>query len=394
VVPHIRGSFIGVGTAGNQIVTDLCNYFGETMQGISFLNIDTMARSSSETISEITAKGVRFYYHTIGNPSIGGSLYCGLGEKAALADEQMESYLHMSGIRIDDPSQVIFACAATGGGTGSGIAPAVINLSKLCNPEASTVAMAVTPSGNEAEHAQMNAFYAMSKLLAWGPTTNADIILVLNYDKLRHIRGVGRSGKEFKAGEVASYLLWLLQLNLYQSGVVRMCRLSRGAKIQAFVPCVAIGRSMEIFGTLGNVLESAAAYPLAEIDFESVLASYLLLRIPKSIAGKFPDEMVTEEFEAWNGKHIPNVSTSLVQIIHTDERSDRIDVCILLGGNDVGVIMKDAIAGYRRFKTSLTAPEQWDEYGLSEKAIGEAEQVIQAYDTGMEKLRKRNYGET
>jgi len=389
VVPHIRGSYLGIGTVGDEIVNNLCNFFGEDMQGVAFLNIDSMKSSKDKTASEATSRGVRFYQHSIGDTSAGGSIYCGLGEKAALQNDQIESYLHMSGIRNEDTSQTVFVTAAFGGGTGSGATPVLVNLCKLCNQEISTLALAITPSRNEADHSHLNAFYGVSRLLTLNGKPSTDTILVLNYDKLRHIRGVGRSGKEFKAGEVASYLLRLFQLNLRHSGVVRMCRLNRGTKIQAFVPCVAIGRSMEIFGNLANVLESAAAYPLADIDFNHVIASYLLIRIPRSISKEFPDETVTEEFEAWNKKYIPNMSSSLVQIIHTDERSDRIDVCIMLGGVNAEEIIADTITGYQRFRSSVINPSQWEEYGLSEQSINEAEQIIKNYDSNMDGLRNR-----
>lgn len=388
IVPHIGGSFIGVGTAGGEIVTNLGNFFGEDMPGVSFLTVDSMAGSGAETGGRLTATGIRFYQHAIGDTAIGGNIYCGLGERAASQDDQLESYLHMSGIRSEDSSQAVFVTAAGGGGTGSGVGPAMIHLCRLCNQDVSTVALFILPSSSEADHSHLNAFYGVSRVLVAGGQPNADMALLLNYDKLRRIRGVGRSGKEFKADELVSYLLWLFHLDLHNSGIIRMCRLSKGSKIQVFVPCVAIGRSIEIFGNLGNILESAAAYPLAEIDFSSIMSSYLLVRIPRAIAHDFPDEVITEEFEAWNSKHIPNVSSTLVQVLHTDERSDRIDVCILLGGADVGEILKSTISGYRRFKSSLRGSAQWEEYGLSEGAINEAEQVIAGYDELMEELRQ------
>jgi len=392
VVPHIGGSFIGIGTAGGEIINNLSNFFGEEMPGVSFLNIDSMVNVRPETTDDTGPRGLRFYQYAVGDTSVGGTIYCGLGEQAALQDDQLESYLHMSGIRSDDSSQAVFVTAAVGGGTGSGVGPVMVNLCRLSNQDVSTLAVAIAPSRSEADHSHLNAFYGISKLIAIGGKANADMVILLNYDKLRHIRGVGRSGREFKADEVVSYLLWLFQLNLHRSGVIRMCRLSRGAKIQAFVPCLAIGRSIEIFGNLANVLESAAAYPLAEIDFNSVMASYLLLRIPRGVSADFPDEVVTEEFEAWNRKHIPNVSSSLIQILHTNERSDRIDVCILLGGNDIGASIKDTITGYHRFKASLKASAQWEEYGLFEKGIAEVEQAIENYDGKIGELRESKSG--
>ncbi len=390
VVPYIESSFVGIGTMGNQVITDLYGVFGDEVIGVSFLNIDSMVNGN--TIPEINTKGVRFYQHIISEAAVGGMIYCGLGERAASQDAQLQSYLHMSGIRREDPGQTIFISNAVGGGTGSGVGPIMVNLSKSCNPRASVVAVTVIPSTSEADHIHLNAFCGLAKSIRFDGDINADMVLLVNYDKLRHLRGVGRSGEELKADKVITYMLRLFALNLYQSGIIRMCRISRGTKIQVFVPCLAIGRSIEIFGDLANILESAGAYPMADIKFENVMSSYLILRVPRTLSADFTEEIVSEAFEKWNRKHVPSISSSLVQILKTDERSDRIDVCILLGGDDLSNSITDTIGGYRRFKASLSNEAQWDEYGLSTEASNEAEQIIDAYDKNMQVLRSSKTG--
>jgi len=210
---------------------------------------------------------------------------------------------------------------------------------------------------------------------------------------LRHLRGVGRSGEDLKADGVIIYLLRLFKLNLFQSGIIRMCRISRGARTQVFIPCLAIGRSMGIFGNLTNVLKSAGTYPLADVSLENVTASYLILRIPRGLAAEFTREVVSQEFEAWNRNNVPNVTSSLVQILQTEEQSDRIDACILLGGDDLDTAIQGTVEGYQRFKSTVEKSARWEDYGLTSKGISEAEQVIGAYNLAMQEV-KGNRGKT
>ena len=390
VVPHIKGSFVGVGAKGGQVVSDLYDSFGDEVSGLSFLNVGSA--ESLAGVPEIHSRGARFYRYAISETAVGGTIYCGFGEQAASRDTRLESYLHMSGVRADDASQTIFITASVGGGTGGGVAPKLVNLCKTFNRKVSTLAVVTTPSSSEADHSHLNAFHGISRLITFDEEPNADMILLLNHDRLRHVRGVGRTGEDLQADDVVTYLLRLFELNLDRSGTIRMCRISRGAKIQVFVPCLAIGRSLEIFGNLANVLESAGIYPLASIDFDHVMASYLILRIPRGLASDFPERKVTKEFEAWNKRHLPAVSSSLVQVLQTGEQSDRIDACILLGGDHLGNMIAENIDGYHRFKTSLVKSSQWEEYGLSERSSTEAEQVIDNYDEIMQALWESRMG--
>lgn len=383
-VPHIDGCAIGVGSVGSQIITDLCYSFSSEVTGVSFLNIDSMPASEEPVAEKVRA---RFHHHTVGQPSIGGMIYAGLGEQAALEDDHLRSFLELSGIRPEDPGQTLFLTAAIAGGTGGGVAPILADLGRASNAKASLMAVAISPGPSEADHVHMNAFYAMSRLVKSESASGVDMIVLVNHEKLRQLRGVGRSGEDLRADRVVTHLLRLFQLDLHHSGIIRMCRVSRGMKAQVFVPCVAIGRSMEIFGSLGNVLESAWAYPLAAVQPANVMSSYLLLRVPGRLKKDFSEEVVTEEFEAWNKRHVPAISSSLVQVLHTEEQSDRLDACILLGGDDLAVALRETLDGHRRFKAHVEKSAEWEEYGLSSEKVAAAEQIIQEYDRSMQELR-------
>ncbi|MDY6911656.1 MAG: hypothetical protein SVM79_04785 [Chloroflexota bacterium] len=390
IVPHINGILIGTGTIGKQIVTDFYNLYGSENSWVSFLNIDSI--ESANITPEIKNKGVKFHQYEIGEIAMGGTIYCGRGEQAALQDRRLESYLHLSGIRREDANQAMFITSALGGGTGSGVGPVVVNLCRTVNPDASIAAITITPSRDEADHTHLNAYYGLSRLLSFDLVINANMIVLLDYDRLRQIRGVGRSGEDLKTEKVAAYLLRLMELNLYQSGIIRMCRMSKGMKIQVFVPCLAIGRSMEIFGNLTNVLESAGIFPMAKVNMENVMASYLILRVPSGFAKHFPEGMVAKEFDDWNRRHVPSLSSSLVQILQTDEESDRIDACIFLGGDNLSTAIGSTINGYQEFKAYLEKSERWEECGLTPEKLLKAEQTIASYDETMQELRSNKTG--
>ncbi|MFO8010158.1 MAG: hypothetical protein R6U89_05020 [Dehalococcoidia bacterium] len=385
-VPHIIGSFIGVGKRGSQVVADLYQTFGDETPGVSYLNIESIKGQSN--MPALPVGQTRFYRYTISETAVGGIIYCGIGERAASKDTHLESYLRMSGIRSDDPGQAIFLAGAVGGGAGSGVGPVLARAVKSLNHRASVLAVATVPSANEADYSHFNAFYGLARLLGVDGDANVDMLLVLDYDRLRHIRGVGRSGEELIADQVITYLLRLFERDLNQSGVIRMSKISKGSKIQVFVPCLAIGRSMEIFGSLTNVLESAGAYPMAQIDYKNVMASYLTLRVPERLEADFPERMVVKEFELWNARHCPSVTSNMVQILPTGEQSDRVDACILLGGDNLSTTIRETVVGYKRFKSSLETPSEWEQCGLSAQSAAEAENMIEQYDRDIQLLRE------
>jgi len=379
----VSGSFIGLGTAGERILQDLYVTHGSMLPDASYLALDSLDKPDSPS----RIHGPRIHYFRIGGGSAEGLTYCGLAEQVAMGDRQLDHHLRRGGIRKTDSRQSIVVIGGIGGGTASGMAAHVMTSCKAINAEASTIALLVTPSGNEADHIHFNALYGISSLLPRDLRPSTDMVWLVNYDKLKRTRGISRSGEELTLEALLSYLMYFLGLGLAETGLRQMIRLSRGVNIQAFVPCLAIGRSMEIFGSLPNVLESAVSFPLAEINMEHVMASYLLLRVPGRLSDEFPDGRVGEEFYAWNKRHVPAVRTSVVQIVRSEERSDRVDACVLLGGDLLARSIGDTQQGFRRFRAYLEESVQWETCGLSQEKILEAERIVSAYDERMRKFR-------
>ncbi|MFP4642076.1 MAG: hypothetical protein ACOC7P_00365 [Chloroflexota bacterium] len=386
IVPRVHGCFIGVGTKGNELI-DLFyrTYSGSSEEELSFFNID--AKISPSVVSSERAIASNYRNYSIAQSDTGGFIYCGLAEKAASQDTQLNSYLVHSGVREKDSSQAIFVTTAIGGATGSGIAPVVNNYSRTQNPEVSTVAIAIVPSEDEADSVHLNAFYAISRLLTLESNPNTDLILLLSYDRLKRVKGIGIHGEELVLEQMIGYLLNLLRLDLSQLGIGQIARMSKGLMIQVFVPCLAIGRSMKIFGNVTNVLDSALAYPLGEINPASVMVSYLILRRPGGVAKEYPDELIINEFDKWNRKHFPALRASMAHIVDSEDHSDRVDACVLLGGDKVSVTMEATEKSYRRFKSYLKQSVQWEQYGLSEEKLDEAERVVRSYDNTMDSLK-------
>ena len=382
ITKPITESFIGLGTGGKRILQDLYVTYGNVLPDNSYLVIDSLDKPD---MSFRTASPLVHYYR-IGHGLAEGLTYCGLAEQAAMGDRLLDHHLRRGGIRKADPRQSVVLVGGVGGGTASGTTAHVMTSCRSINPEASMVALLVMPSVNDADNIHFNALYGISNLLYRNSRPNTGMIWLVNYDKLSQTRGIGRSGEELTSEGLLSHLMYFLGLVLAETGLRHMIRLSQGMNIQAFVPCLAIGRSMEIFGSLPNVLESAVIFPLVKVDMEHVMASYLLLRVPGRLSDNFSHGRVAEEFYAWNKRHMPAVRTSIVQVVHSEERSDRVDACVLLGGDLLATSIGDTLQGFRRFRASMEESAQWETCGLSREKVLEAEKVVGDYDKRMQKL--------
>ncbi|MFQ5825792.1 MAG: hypothetical protein ACE5IA_00410 [Dehalococcoidia bacterium] len=387
-----RNVFMGVGSIGGVIVHDFHEAYGETVSSASFLVVDSIEEGEPAPPDSGVAKGMVTLNYNIVGPTGGGMTYGGLAQRIALADPGLDDSVRRSGVRETDERQAIFLISALGGGTGSGVGPVVGSKCAALNPEASVVAIAIIPSSDEADHIQFNAYSGVSRLLRFSDETAADMILMLDYDRLRQIRGVGRGGVELRSEALAVTMLKCLvgegSRSEGQVDPTRIARMSRAMKVQMFIPCLAIGRSMAIFGNLANVLESALAFPLAMLDRNTVTISYLFLRVPQRLARLFHREFVREEFDRWNKDSLPNIRESLFDLAYLDDPSDRVDACLLLGGSYVDLALGPAKRGFARFRNYLSRGGQWESCGVDPAKVQEALDVIGLYDQRLKELRE------
>lgn len=376
--PKVATIYYATGGRGSAIVHELqtlISSFGKT----SFCYFD----SSTEDLAKITEGDSSVRTHKVGSMSAGGMVYCGLGEAAAASDGGLVDELYLSGCREQDQSQILFFVSSLGGGTASGVGPYILTTCKRINPNATAIVITVLPSGDEPMQAHFNAYYGVSNLLAAEGKPLADLLVVLDYDRLRQTRAVGKGGRELRLEYIATYLLKLMGVTFSESTVMPLIRTVRGLGIQVVIPCLAFGRSMNIFGNLTNVLESALILPLAPLEASRVTFSCLLLSIPRRLAKSFPSNSVSEEFQGWNKKHFPGLRASMFHIAQGEELSDRVDCCVLLGGNSLDTTMHKTRLGYESFKTFLEVSGQWANCGVNPRRLKAAEEAMSRYDLAL-----------
>lgn len=375
--------FIGVGTAGKNILHEFAHTTPKTA-GVSYLSVDAPEEKDA-------AKGKVPYipgrdYVLKGYP-LGGGLYASIGRQVALKDGGLPDFLKKAGISQADEHQNIIVVAGMGGGTGSGVGPFVIYTVKETNPRAHTFALAVSPSRAETDQYHFNAYSGISSLLHFEDKPNADVIVILNYDELQRVTGVGPSGDEIKGEGLILALLRMLGLDIGHAGATRLARLSQDLGIQAYVPCLGMGRSMEIFGSLSNILESASLLPMGPIDKASVMAAYLLIRISDRLSDMLPDRVVNELFDKWAKTNFPQLKASLCLITRLEELSDRVDVCILLGGDSLDNTLGETKKGYQRFWAYLQKAGQLGKIGLDTPTLETISGNIEHYNNNLLRWR-------
>ncbi|MDP2719552.1 MAG: hypothetical protein Q8P44_06970 [Dehalococcoidia bacterium] len=376
--PKVATVYYGIGGHGCATVRQLQN-LTPTSPRISFCYLD----SSTEDLSRISEGNSSIITYSVGSINTGSAVFCGLGEMAAARDDGLVDQLYRSGCREPDENQILFFVSALGGGTGSGLGPQIVAACKRINSKSTTIAISVLPSANEPPQAHFNAYYGVSKLLAVDNIPLTEMLVLLDHDRLRQTRGVGKGGSELKMESIVTAFLKLLGVTFTHTSLIPISKTLTGLGIQAVIPCLAMGRSVNIFGSLTNVLDSALVVPLAPLEPSRVTFSCLLLSIPQRLGHMFPANGVSQEFQGWNVKHFPGLRASEFQIAQTEELSDRVDCCILLGGNSLDSTMNKAIKGFESFKGFCDASMevgQWANCGLSPEKVKLAEETVRQYD--------------
>lgn len=392
-----RMVFVGVGDQGCKLIGELHHSCSEALPDSEFLMIESSGEVAQGTGAESsqTPAGDHALPHLSqhllpASPSrqIG---YFGLGERLAASDPHLDDRLLRSGIRPSSNTQTIFVVSALGGGTGSGAAPYTLRKAKTLNPHCRSLVVAMMPSADEPHSAHFNAFCSLSRFLGTDTDPLADIILLADHDRLVGIRGVGAAGEEIARETLLSHLLAALAGATTEGGSSEadpsyLAKMSSSTGIQVFVPCLAIGRSLEIFGTMEKVLDSALSSPLAPIDNESVVLSFMLVQIPNRMPASLHEKTLRSQLNRWNSERFPRLKGSVLHLSRTERTSDRVDLCLLLGGTKLAVTTKRAEQGFHGFK-SVVARKSWEqEFGMSSETVLEMEQVIKGYDAKLDEM--------
>jgi hypothetical protein len=362
----------GVGPFGARIVTSLRRKPAKDPQ-TAHVTLDMPGSENNDA-----ADSEPFFSLRVGGPVAGSSVFCGRCEEIAEGDTSVSSLASNAGIREVDENQAIVLALSLGEGPGSGVAPVFLKRSYSFNPRSSAFAVAVLPATNDSLHSHINAFYGLSRLVGSTHDRGVDAVIALDYDRLRKVRGVGLVGEELKMETLVESLTALLAITLSPPNASRFASMSRWMRTPLLVPCLGLGHSLEIFGSLDHILESCIAYPLCSISPDDVIVSEVLLKIPRQLAGSFPEAMLAEDIASFNQHHFRNVKASLFKASFVEQEHDRIDACILLGAKDLTNALANTTSAFQEFRDGVTDPEQWHVYGLDEGRIAAAERTMAA----------------
>jgi hypothetical protein len=219
------------------------------------------------------------------------------------------------------------------------------------------------------------------------------LIIILDFGKLNQVKGVGKKGEELKGAALIPYLIATLvnagsreQSNL--ASFTHIADMSRSMGIQTFIPCFAAGRSLEIFGNLSNILESAILCPLAQVSEKETILSCLILKVPYVLSKSMTKGTPKAEFDEWNNNKFPSLKDSMLHIFYSDEQTDRIDACLLLGGTDLAMTLNETKRGFVSFKTFLERTEWTGDAGVASGQLQNIEDTITKYNSALSKSRE------
>jgi hypothetical protein len=211
-------------------------------------------------------------------------------------------------------------------GVGSALLPALISQFKEWN--VNSVAFAVLPSKIQPSDVHFNAFSSL------GICASKDFasVLLLDRDQLESYVGVNRNGSILKGNSIINYILELILAK--ETFVQELSELSRAFNVKMYTILSAPGASLQIYGSLENILNSALSRPLLKFDPSSASLLYVLLRIPVNLKDKLPQEKIERAIASWFKEKADLKSIRVSEPVYVEDGSDRIDVVIFMGGFD------------------------------------------------------------
>jgi len=370
---------VGLGRVGASLV-NICKatYASPDPAVWSYLDIDTNGSHHPEPKDIFRLK--------LGAQTPNAGTFCGIGESVTKNDPQLSPAFRTAGLSHEDGRQVIFLASGIGGGIGSA-ASVLVEKCRQLNPSCHILAIVVIPGADESFHNHLNAYYGLSRLLDNEAGSTADIVMAVNYDRLKALRGVGGTGQELTTDTLMAALINLLMRNVSSQYLSEMVRINRTLGVKVVVPCLALGRSLEIFGNLNNILESAVAFPANTVAHQSVLSCHLVLRVPRGQSRSFEEETVNEQLWKLVRRHLPGVKATSSSITYSDEQHDRVEAGILLGGDLAANALFGDLSALMGFQEELQRPMSWEAYGLNPQSVKRAGDVINEYDRALDKLR-------
>ena len=301
--------------------------------------------------------------------------------------DKFEDKIRRVGISNNIDEQTAIITGSIGETLVSGLTLPLIKKIKNINPKSSRIVLTSLPSNNDTDQVQFNAFCGISRLVR-NQKTSGDMLIVLQGNALNKMIGIDRSGKKLGHDVLVPRILSLLTSNGH--AINSLGKMAKSLKVLAFSPVYVYGRSYEIYDNLKNMLDDAAYFPLSPFQYESIILSIAVIRVPENVLNSISTKKLEDDYNAWNRKRFPSLKESMIQIVPVKENSDRLDVLLLLGGAKLENIVETVKPGYNRFKEYIRELDLWSEFKISEDELKKFENTITTYDRNINKLLKSN----
>ncbi|MCJ7633042.1 hypothetical protein MUP77_11705 [Candidatus Bathyarchaeota archaeon] len=251
-------------------------------------------------------------------------------------------------------------------GVGSAMLPTLISQFKEWN--INSVALAMLPSKVQPSDAHFNAFSSLGMCASKDFAT----VLLIDRDLLESYVGVNRDGSKIMGNAIVNYMLELMLTK--ETIVQELTELSRSFNVKMYTVLSATGASLNIYGSLENILNTTLFNPLLKFDLSSASLLYVLLRMPLQLKDKLPRGKIELAIARWFKKKASLKSIYITEPIYVEDVSDRIDVVMFVGGFDVTEMFTSMekevnVIKSQTVKKGLIKEEEWQEIVKSLVAV-------------------------
>jgi hypothetical protein len=227
---------------------------------------------------------------------------------------------------VDDSHDTIIV-SSLWDGVGSALLPALISQFKTWN--INSVALGVLPSKVQPSDVHFNALASVGMCASKDFAT----VLLVDRDHLESYVGVSRDGSTLKGNLLVNYALDLMLAK--ETLVQELTELSRSFSVKVYTILAATGASLQIYGSLENMLNTALIKPLLTFDLSSASLLYVLLRMPLQLRDTLPRGKIELAVANWFKERVSLKSIYVSEPIYVEEVNDRIDVVMFVGGFNV-----------------------------------------------------------
>jgi len=214
--------------------------------------------------------------------------------------------------------------SSTWNGIGSALLPSLNTQFKEWN--INSLALALLPSKAQPLDGQFNTFASLGILASKQDTA----LLLVDRDNLESYVGVDRNGYAINGNIVTNYLLDLMLAK--ETFVSELCEMSKTLSSKMFTPLLASGLSLNIYGSIENMLNTVLLRPLFTFDLSTATILYVLIRMPFQLKETLTRGKIELAIANWFEGKADLESIYIADPIYVEDANDRVDVALFVGG--------------------------------------------------------------